>query len=181
MTKAGGHLHERQVLMIKAHVEALDAVAAEMEAKWGVGRLPLLVEPTLAARFLAQKEVVNAAVWEKRDPQAVAEACEAMTRAWRYLDGEAERRGAQPLLPAFWETSTPEGTVIVIARDDPSAWAVVRSGRNAVVYTLEEIGRILASQTLLQKAKETFPGGKVVGNRVKATKLDDVLDDEIPF
>ncbi len=35
----------------------VDEVAMAMEANWGVGRLPRLVEPDLAARFQCQLEM----------------------------------------------------------------------------------------------------------------------------
>lgn len=173
------HLAERNTLMIDAYLKNLDHVAGEIERRWGVGRLPLLVAPEMAARFEAQRQLVNEAVWEKRTVEAVRDSTEAMIRAWVALDAEASRRGAETLRPEYWETVTDDGTCVVIARENASAWHSMQQGRSAVVFTLEEIGKLLNSQTLLKQAKQTFPGGKVTG--VRNRPGGDLLDDDIPF
>ena len=47
---------------IRAIIDGLDQVAVEMERKWGVGRLRLLVSDLLRAKFDAQKDKLDAAI-----------------------------------------------------------------------------------------------------------------------
>ena len=47
---------------IRAILDGLDPVAHEMERKWGVGRLRLLVDDSLRARFDAQSDKLAAAI-----------------------------------------------------------------------------------------------------------------------
>ena len=52
---------------VQAVVEGLDQVAAEMERKWGVGRLRLLVSDPLRAKFDQQAERLAAAIAALKD------------------------------------------------------------------------------------------------------------------
>lgn len=61
-------------------VGRLDEVAHAMERKWGIDRLPKLVDPALAARFEAQREKLNEALRSER-PDAIATQAAAMERA----------------------------------------------------------------------------------------------------
>jgi hypothetical protein len=51
-----------QEYAIRAIIDGLDQVAIEMERKWGVGRLRLLVNELLRAKFDAQKDKLDAAI-----------------------------------------------------------------------------------------------------------------------
>ena len=52
---------------IRAILDGLDHVAVEMERKWGVGRLRLLVSDLLRAKFDAQKDKLDAAIATNRE------------------------------------------------------------------------------------------------------------------
>ena len=78
----------------------LDALAREMERKWGVGRLPLLVADDLADRFFSQHRKTSAAL-RSGDPLASLEQIARMRTAWRRLDAEAERLGARTISPTW--------------------------------------------------------------------------------
>ena len=47
---------------VTAIADRLDEVATTMERRWGIGRLPLLVDPDLRLRFDRQREKLNQAV-----------------------------------------------------------------------------------------------------------------------
>ena len=49
-------------LVTKAILDGLDETARQMERKWGVGRLRLLVDDALRAKFDAQKAKLDAAI-----------------------------------------------------------------------------------------------------------------------
>jgi hypothetical protein len=93
-------------LVIKAILDGVDAIAREMERKWGVGRLRLLVADALRIRFDAQKAKLDAAIATDEEVYIRAQA-EGMRRAWLGLDRAATEDGAQPLAPEVWECVLP--------------------------------------------------------------------------
>src|SRR5512147_2879673 len=77
---------------IRAIIDGLDQLACEMERKWGVGRLRLLVGDLLRAKFDAQKDKLDAAIATKQEHYIRAQA-EGMKRAWAALDKAAREAG----------------------------------------------------------------------------------------
>ena len=69
--------------MIQAVIDGVDHVALEMERKWGVGRLRLLVDVDLRVAFDRQLEKFNAAIWS-HDLEDVRIHSGAMTAAGRH-------------------------------------------------------------------------------------------------
>ena len=72
--------------------------------------------------------------------------------------------------------------------DNAHAHAVIAEGRQVAVYTLEEIGRLIAAAPGVIKAKELFPGAAVTAARksvedplASIRDTDAPLDDGIPF
>jgi hypothetical protein len=156
----------------QAHIDGADALAIAMERKWGADRLRLLVSPELREKFDRQRYRLNAAIWHG-DLEAVRVESERMARAWRALDGAAEAAGVPELPPEVWELALADGTVVAIVKDDDGARRVLVEGRRLVVYTLEEIGRMLENYQAVTKVKEAFPGSSVTQVR---TSIEDPLD-----
>ncbi len=48
---------------IRSVIDGVDHVAVEMENKWGVGRLRLLVDDDMRERFDRQAMLFNEAIW----------------------------------------------------------------------------------------------------------------------
>jgi hypothetical protein len=177
----------------RAYVDGADQTAAEMEVKWGVDRLRLLVDPNLRERFDRQRYLFNQAIWHG-ELEAVRREAGRMVTAWLALDQAATAAGKQPLAPHVWEVAVVDGDdpgkaafVAAIVQDDPTAHCVVREGRHTAVYTLEEIARLLAAYPDIAKAKEVFPGATVTAVRRSVSdplqSIHDTaepLDDAIP-
>ena len=173
----------------QAHIDGVDATAIQMEQYWGVGRLRLLVDPELRERFDRQRLMTNVAIW-RGDLEEVRQQCFRMAKAWTALDGAAKAADKAPLSPLAWETPLADGTVVALVRSPEEAHAVVREGRQMVVYTMEEIGRMLDNYQAVTKVKEAFPGATVTVirqsvedplNAIRDAKgLDEPLDDPIP-
>lgn len=168
-------------------VQPLDLIAREMEARWGVDRLPALVSPETAARFGSALAKLNAAI-QSGDAKEAVRRVEVMMRGWRALDAEATAAGAQPAPADCWPLRIGnEQRPAWIAKDPAAARAVRQLKGEADVYTLEEVGRLLGSvlrpDGLLREAKRAFPEGRVVAVRDKAAPADDGdgMSDEIPF
>jgi hypothetical protein len=172
----------------RSHLDGVDALAADMERHWGCDRLRLLVGQELRERFDRQRYLFAQAITSGRLEDLVRE-CGRMERAWRALDAAAKASGAQPLPLEVWEVTLENNTVAAIVRDAEQARMVLAQGRQMVVYTLAEIGRLLAVYPDIVKVKQRWPGAAV--SRVRdisdpleginaPTGLETPLDDPIP-
>ena len=165
----------------------VDKVAREVEAKWGVDRVRLLVGEELRTKFDNQRFKLNAAI-RGGDLEDVREQSERMCKAWRAVDRAATAAGAQRVTPDVWEVAGDDGVVFAIVRTTEEAHALVGDGRLREVWTLAEVARALQSfKTPVGDIKRLFPGARVVGIREARDPLllmpDDIggLDDTIPF
>ena len=149
------------VVDMMAALHRLDALARDMERKWGACRLPALVPEDLAKRFYSQHRKVSLALREGRNQDALRET-KRMVTAWRFLDQEADRLGAEPIHPAVWEVALSDGTVAAIVQDEDSAAAVDPQDRAMKVYLLSEIARLIEATPTVMAIKELWPGAKVM-------------------
>ena len=100
----------------QAHIDGADQVARDIELKWGVGRLRLLVSPELREKFDRQRYLLNRAVWHG-DLEAVRRESSRMTAAWLALDGAATAaQTRRSCLPEVWEVRLDDGTVAALVR-----------------------------------------------------------------
>jgi hypothetical protein len=162
---------------IRAIIDGLDQVAVEMERKWGVGRVRLLVSDLLRAKFDAQKDKLDAAIATNQEQYIRAQA-EGMKRAWAALDKAASDAGHPPLSPKVWECLLPSsGEVVAVVRTEAEAHHVCREMR---VFSLVEIGRLIEAlgPTVLE-AKRVFPGATVSG--IRKPEIDWEKGDDLPF
>jgi hypothetical protein len=176
----------------RAYADEADHTAAQMEAKWGADRLRLLVGPDLREKFDRQRYLFNQAIWHG-DLEAVRQQSMRMVKAWLALDKAASEAGATKLDPQVWEISLEDGSVAAIVPSNEQARLVEPDGRRVSVYTLEEIGRLLAGYPGLAKVKAAFPGATVTQVRRNVSDpLDSIAtsdkpldaelaEDEIPF
>jgi len=158
----------------------VDAIASEMELRWGVGRLETLVTPETAAKFESARAKLDVAIFNK-DPELVTQRAGVMVRGWKALEAEALRLGHKPAPPELWYAKAPEEYGLdemqfVIAKDNSAA---TLAQTDLPVYTVTEVARIIRlwrSQSDVSKVKNIFAGAEVV-------RMDgDLIDDkEIPF
>jgi hypothetical protein len=156
----------------RAYLDEADRWAADMESKWGCGRLRLLVSPELREKFDRQRYLLNRAVWHGQ-LEDVRVQSQRMVNAWKALDAAAEASGAGKLNPAIMEVVLDSGVVAAIVPDLQHAQFVKREDRRMDVYTLDEIGRLLSTFPTLAAIKESYPGAEVI--RCKRS-IDDPLD-----
>ena len=153
----------------KASLDRLDAVASAMERKWGIDRLPKLVDAPLAVRFRSQAERLDEAI-RIGVSAAISAQAEGMLRAWNALDAAAITGGWKPLAPTIWEAVLPEtGEVVAIVRDADDAFALAKE-RKGAVWTLAEVAiAIEAFGDTVRATKEAFPGAEVTAVRPAGT------------
>jgi hypothetical protein len=128
-----------------------------------------------------------------------------MIKALRKVDKLAQETGKKPLDPAIWEVRLENGTVAAIIKEPDAIDRVIDDGRYVIVYTLEELGKLISADSFVLTAKEIFPGAEIVKVNMKINDpfnamagidedgifdvkapIDDVLgfedlNDEIPF
>lgn len=156
----------------RAWLDEADKLAADMESKWGCGRLRLLVPPDLREKFDRQRYLLNRAVWHG-ELEDVRRESGRMVNAWIALDRAAVAAGAEKLDPAIMEVVLDSGVVAAIVPDLQHAQFVKREDRRMDVYTLDEIGRLLSAFPTLAAIKESYPGAEVT--RCKRS-IDDPMD-----
>ena len=162
-------------------INCVDQRGRELDQRWGIGRLPMLVPIALAERFHAQHKLFNAAVWEF-DLAQVRQHGEAMLRAYDKLDELARAVKGEPAPADQWEFETPDGLVILV-RDIRDTGRVFLNGRQAQVWSLDESANVVRAHPVLAAAKSAFPGAVVESirpNRTTLQELDDALFD-VPF
>jgi hypothetical protein len=165
---------------MKAIIDGLDHLAREMEERWGVGRLELLVDDELRLKFRRQLDKLNAAI-DANDVERTAKHAAGMRKAWAALDLAAKNAGALALDPEVWEIRLPDGRVIAFTKTRTDAAHVTRSNRYLDVWSTEEIATVVTALPQIVKAKQTFPGATVIDVRPRRAPLDEANGDPIPF
>ena len=169
-----------QLDQIHGALKPLDAAVADIELRWGYGRLETLVSPETAAKFEAARAKLDVALHEE-DVALVIQRAGVMIRGWAALEKEATERGHKPAPPELWYATAPDEDgkkqmQIVIAKDNSAA---TLAQTDLPVYTVTEVARIVRAwraQLDVHAVKDAFPGAEIV-------KIADnqEFDDEIPF
>lgn len=163
--------------VIASVIYRVDEIARQMEAKWGIGRLPALVPIDLATRFRSQARKFNQATQDYVCHE-IRKHGEAMERAWAALDAAATSAGAQPLPHDVLEARGPDGSVVLIARTADEARKAAFD-RKCTAWSLDEIARAMNTFPELVKVKTVFPGAEVVSMRRDPFDPTDPLDDPL--
>jgi len=148
--------------------DELDQHVAALERRWGMDRLPACVSPELRARF-DMAQAIQRGEAEMPTGYTMADIPGMLHRAWMALEAEATTRGHQPLGDA-WEATWKPGKTFCVAYDDTHAQACIlrnkHEGRNVPVFTVKELGAIVATQPVALACKETWPEANVSRPRV---------------
>lgn len=175
---------ERDADKCRAALATYDAEVRSRDVRWGVDRLPLLVEAELRDRFWAQMDLLNAAI-AKGSGVEVEEAVAATVRGVQALERRAIERGAEPVSGEVWEETTPQGAIIAVCRDASEIAKIRDDGRIDRVYTMAEIAAIVErweeskAGQVTNKVKSLFDGATIESVKPKPAEIE--LDDEIPF
>lgn len=183
-------LHEDHATL-SALIKGVDRQARQAETKWGVDRLPRLVDTDLLAKFERQRAKWRFALETAYDAktitadmmEAAKSSSAAMERAWAALDQAASAAGHGELSPDVWEVPLAGGKVAAIVRTTAEAVVVTQAGRFVSVYTLDEVGHVIdALPSILTQAKVEFPGAVIVESRTtRADRSWIKTGDELPF
>ena len=158
---------------IQEALEPLDRVAVEMEGKWGVGRLPRLVTPEMAAKFSSAREKLDEAI-RANDLDAVVAKASVMIRGWKALDQAATEAGHKTHPEAVW-SKLHRGTKYTIVLDRADVSKVAKDSKHpATVVTLDELLVVwddFQGRRVIEETKTLFPGATV--EKAGITEMDD--------
>lgn len=161
-------------------MKPVDAIAAELELRWGAGKLETLVTPETAAKFESARAKLDVAIFN-RDPELVIQRAGVMVRGWKALEAEALRLGHKPMPPELWYATAPaefgdEQMQFVIAKDNSAA---TLAQTDLPVYTVTEVARIIRAwrgNLGVDTVKDIFAGAEII-------RIDGEFeeDKEMPF
>lgn len=158
---------------VQEALEPLDRVAVEMEGKWGVGRLPRLVTPDMAAKFASARQKLDEAI-RANDLDAVVAKASVMIRGWKALDQAATEAGHKTHPEAVW-SKLHRGTTYTIVLDRADVSKVAKDSKHpATVVTLDELLVVwddFQGRRVIEETKTLFPGATV--EKAGITEMDD--------
>ncbi len=157
-------------------LKPLDELVHQMERRWGVDRLPGLVDPEMAARFGAAKAKLDAAI-DENEPALVVKRVKVMMKGWLALSDAAEKAGAEEIEADVWEGLSDAGVKYAFCRSGAEAHRAAREKEGYRVLSVDEVVRLLeVKYDKIMKIKDVFPDSIIEG-----VKNGPVPDDEIPF
>jgi hypothetical protein len=174
--------YSREYSKVQSALVDYDRVASEMERKWGVDRLPELVDAELRERFWQTVHRLNVAI-DKNDPDEVRRHADAAARGWYALERAAMAAGALPPSGEGYDARIDETRVLRVCRTIADATVSQRERPDVVAVSVEEIARIWKvwdERDIVATAKQLFPGSEILDAREKPDGKG-ALNDEIPF
>lgn len=177
-----GASYSRQYAKVQSAIVDYDRIASEFERKWGVDRLPELVDAELRERFWETIHRLNVAI-DKNDPDEVRRHADAAARGWYALDHAASAAGALPPSGEGWDARIDETRVLRVCRTVEDASVSQRERPDVVAVSVDEIARIWNiwdERDIIAMAKKAFPGAEILEARAKSNEKGEP-NDAIPF
>jgi hypothetical protein len=175
---------------LKAFFESADNTRIAVERRWGCGRLEMLADPLLLARFRRQQATWRealAAAWAL-DPvpldalSLVDQKTASMVRAWSALEAAAVEAGHREVAPWVWEVRLKDGTVAAFVQTGEEVARVIADGRYMRVYSVAEVGVLLDSMPeAFRPVALDLPGRRFVSSLPRTSTDEIPFDDPIPF
>jgi len=159
-------LPDEPSLAVQSAVEGYDRHIWETERTWGVDRLPSLVSDDTRQRWWTGVGMLNTAI---RDNNAVMVKAlvDNMIVGLQKMISEAEDAGYGPLAPDIWESALSDGRVLRLVRSFPGP-SYQPDSRDVILWTLEDVARLVDKQDAINKIKEMFPGAEITDVRFKS-------------
>ncbi len=173
---------KKHAIVIDELLKPLTRRKRNADQKWGYDRLLEIVPTDWARKFgIAHEQLEQARLAEEPDPKTIQDRAENLIRAYNKLDEIAEASGAERSPELLWHMEA-NGKPAILALDRASMMDAIRQFPDHVVYSIEEIERLLElhSMELVNRTKELFAGAEVVDVR-KPDRSKASLEQEIPF
>lgn len=163
-------------------LDRLNEVVRLSDAKWGVNKLPELVNKETRDKWDTQTKKLTDALVE-RDLHKVIGLVQGSIRGLSMLEQEAQRNGHKPdLYPDAWSILMPDNeTTLVLVKTKSDALLMKDKLGDAIVWTFEEISNVIWNTQMITNT----PAYEKVKNMQEIKKKDetiwDFIDDSIPF
>ena len=154
-------------------LKPLDAMASQMEMRWGFDRLPGLVSVETASKFGKAKAKLDQQI-ELDDVQGVEQRASVMLRAWVALDAEAKKLNAKQIDPDVWLAESDNGIKYGFVKSNADAHKVAPELSGVRVFNLDEVVRLIEHK-FVGGVKDVFPSASVQSIKKRYG------NDEIPF
>ena len=164
---------------VRSAIIELDKIVSDMETRWGIDRLPELIDEQLRERFNLQLDRLNKSIEMDVGVEVKTEA-EAMARAYQHIEKVAIANGHKELTGEFWQAPMPDGRVVAITQNFEEQHKVSKQYPDMLVYSVQEVANILANwkdHEVAVMTKHLFPGAEVTA--VRSKEMTD--DQELPF
>lgn len=157
---------------IRAILDGLDHVVRLIEYRWGVGRLRLLVDDGLRAKFDRQARLLDKAIESNLEADIKIQA-DGLKRGYIALEAAAIAAKAKFLEASVWEVTLASGEVVALVRSE----AELSACEHQTVYTVAEIARLLDGlPNAVAAIKAAWPQARVE----RAGPMDWAKGDELP-
>ena len=152
---------------VQAATIGFDEAVRQSEARWGVGRLERVVSDATRASWRRGWTAWRDAR-EAGDAGRLVDVIGKMRVALGVMAAEAERLGVPELDAETWEATMPDGRALIVCRSFEAAHVATaetrRSGRACVVWTVDELARVVAKLDLLDAIKQHFAGAHITAS-----------------
>ena len=122
---------------IAAAIASLDATVIPLESKHGVGRLPLIVDPQLAARFARALAKLNRAI-DENDADGVVKHAAVVKRGWQAMDAAASLNPAVDPNEGVWGYNH-NGVPWTVVLEPSRGHQVAAQGEAGLTVTIAEL------------------------------------------
>jgi hypothetical protein len=172
--------YEDKKLAWSSAVESFQTAEDQMNKKWGWYVWHKLASPELAAKYKAARERYLDALRD-REAGVIIKSCENLVKGLRLIDDEISVNNKPDEVFYLTARINKQNYYFVSDPLDMHRIMPVIKGKEPIVYTLEEIVRIIeASMTKeADNIKQAFPGAELQSITFKHKA--DMIDDEIPF
>lgn len=173
----------------RAFIDGAESLGADMDKRWGIDRLRLLVPPEIREKFDRQRYKLQAAI-ENGTLEEVRTESARMIAGYLACDKIASENGERHIEGDMIEIALDDGTVVTIVPDIARAAMALTAGRQATILTYPELSLILSHHKATMEVKKQWPGAKVTAVRAptdplrkiyRPTGLDEPFNDPIPF
>lgn len=177
-TKSIGGVASRPINPADAVVYRLDAVAYEVEVKWGMDVLWHLADPALAGKFRRALDKLDEAILSG-DYEAILTNVENCIKGWRAMDASATKNGYVPENVTCRKTTSPNGCVYIFCDTELDArrYLAQHPQDTPVTFSIQTVAAILERTSLMNNLSNE----ELQNWRPSELKGGSMPNDTIPF
>ena len=163
---------------LDAVVYRLDAVACEIETKWGMDTIWQLADPALAGKFHKALEKLDAAI-QADDYDATLTNVENCIKGWRAMDYSATKNGYDPEKVKCRKVKSPGGVYYVFCDNEiDSALHVANKPEDApITFSLAQVAATMERMSVVYNQSNEA----IREATLKPVTFGKLQDDAIPF